>query len=120
MQLLAIYGTKVAAVGTKRLSDSPAIGQFLARFTGLPGKMAAQGMGVDTIHSAAAVMDPENETVRRNSLVGMPRTDLAEDAESLLEKAGDDQQVIWLGQMRSDPIYCVYNWEFCQVIIIRL
>ena len=27
-----------------------------------------------------------------------------------------DQFDIWLRQMRSDPIYRVYNWEFCQVI----
>ena len=38
-------------------------------------------------------MDPESEAVRRNSLIGMLRANLFEGAESLLEKAGD-QQVI--------------------------
>ena len=68
-----------------------ATGQLLAQFAGLPGEMAAQGLGVATIHSA--VMDPESEAVRRNSLMGILRADLFEGAESLLEKAGD-QQVI--------------------------
>ena len=67
-------------------------GQFLAQFAGLPGKVTAQGLGVATIHSA--VMDPEDESVRRDSLVGTIRADLFEGAESLLEKAGDEQQVI--------------------------
>ena len=42
-------------------------GQFLAQFAGLPGKLTAQGLGVATIHSA--VMDPEDESVRRDSIV---------------------------------------------------
>ena len=66
-------------------------GQFLTQFAGLPGKLTAQGLGVATVHSA--VMDPESEAVRRNSLIGMLRANLFEGAESLLEKAGD-QQVI--------------------------
>ena len=53
-------------------------GQFLAQFAGLPGKATAQGLGVATIHSA--VMDPESETVRRNTLIGMLRADLFEGA----------------------------------------
>ena len=65
-------------------------GQFLAQFAGLPGKATAQGLGVATIHSA--VMDPEDESVRRDSIVGTIRADLFEGAESLLEKAGDEQQ----------------------------
>ena len=66
-------------------------GQSLAQFAGLPGKLTAQGLGVATVHSA--VMYPESEAVRRNSLIGMLRADLFEGAESLLEKAGG-QQVI--------------------------
>jgi len=67
-------------------------GQFLAQFAGLPGKATAQGLGVATIHSA--VMDPEDESVRRNSLVGAIRADLFEGPESLLVKA------------------CKFNWRF--------
>ena len=67
-------------------------GQFLAQFAGLPGKATAQGLGVATIHSA--VMDPEDESVRRNSLAGTIRADLFEGPESLLVKAGAGQQII--------------------------
>ena len=67
-------------------------GQFLAQFAGLPGKVTAQGLGVATIHSA--VMDPEDESVRRDSLVGTIRADLFEGPESLLVKAGAGQQII--------------------------
>ena len=78
-------------------------GQFLAQFAGLPGKVTAQGLGVATIHSA--VMDPEDESVRRDSLVGTIRADLFEGAESLLVKAGDEQKVITdaLNAIKADP-----------------